>query len=82
MKINPSAFRRNVVLDIETVGPVPDGPKAALSALTGRIVYICLLVDDGSELKESALIDSDERTIVSGFWDVVRASDVFLGHTC
>jgi predicted PolB exonuclease-like 3'-5' exonuclease len=80
MNINASLSRRNVVLDIETVGLVADDPKAALSALAGRIVCVCLLIDDGQHIAESALISPDEKAIVSGFWAAVRPTDVFIGH--
>jgi predicted PolB exonuclease-like 3'-5' exonuclease len=80
MNIYARSFRRNVVLDIETVGLVQDDPRAALSALTGRIACICLLLDDGRDISESAFIDRDEKTIVSAFWNAIRPTDVFLGH--
>ncbi len=53
MRILPTPTRRNVVLDIETLSLDPADPQGALSALTGRIVCICLLFDDGVEAELS-----------------------------
>jgi hypothetical protein len=48
--LQPTLFRRIVVLDIETLSVNPNIAKGALDALTGRIVCIGLLIDDGSRL--------------------------------
>jgi len=80
MRITPSASRRNVFLDIETVSLDPNDPKGALSAASGRIVCICLLIDDGHYVVEECLIEPDESKIVTRFWDLVFTGDVFIGH--
>lgn len=78
MRIKPSPSRRNVVIDIETVALDPSDPKGALSAITGRIVCVCLLIDDGNEVREVTLI-GDEAGILQNFWEKVQPNDVFIG---
>ena len=78
MRIKPSPSRRNVVIDIETVSLDPADPKGALSALTGRIVCICLLIDDGNQMNEVALI-GDEKGLLKNFWDRIQPGDVLIG---
>lgn len=80
MKIKPTATRRNVFIDIETVTLDSKDDKGALSAVTGRIVCICLLIDDGSTIREEMLIDHDERTLLEAFWAEVKPHDVFIGY--
>jgi predicted PolB exonuclease-like 3'-5' exonuclease len=80
MRITPTLQRRNVFLDIETVALDPDDDKGALSAASGRIVCICLMIDDGQTIAEEAMIDQDENLIIRRFWDLVYAGDVFIGH--
>jgi DNA polymerase elongation subunit (family B) len=75
-----SRFRRIVVLDIETVSLDPANGKGALDALSGRIVCIGLLFDDGQHTSELALTDIDERRILEKFWDVIEPTDVLVGH--
>ena len=79
MKIKPTMTRRNVVLDIETVSLDPAVPDGALSALTGRIACICLLIDDGETVSERAFIDPDEAVLLDQFWNVIRSSDLLIG---
>jgi hypothetical protein len=43
----PSSRLRHVTLDIETISTQPENLKGALSALTGRVACICMLIDDG-----------------------------------
>jgi 3'-5' exonuclease len=78
MRIKPTPSRRNVVIDIETVSSDPVEPKGALSAITGRIVCICLLIDDGTQVREVTLIGT-EAGILRSFWERVLPTDVFLG---
>ncbi len=79
MRIKPTPSRRNIVIDIETVSLDPSDPKGALSALTCRIVCICLLVDDGEQMKEVTLIGQDEAGLLRNFWARVQPGDVFCG---
>lgn len=79
MKIKPTTTRRNVVLDIETISLDPAVPDGALSALTGRIACICLLVDDGEAVTEHAFIDPDEALLLDQFWNVIRPTDLLIG---
>jgi len=75
-----SAECRTVVLDIETVALDPSDQKGALDAMSGRVVCIGMLIDDGEVATEIMLAGEDERLLVSGFWNAVRPSDVFVGH--
>jgi hypothetical protein len=78
--LQAAPYRRIVALDIETVSLDPTVPKGALDALTGRIVCVCLLIDDGSTLNEVAIADEDEAKILTDFWSTVRPTDLFVGH--
>ena len=80
MRITPTASRRNIVIDVETIPLDPTDPKGALSAATGKIVCICLLVDDGKTIVEESIADVNEQNILTQFWDLVYAGDVFIGH--
>ena len=75
-----TADRRTVVLDIETVAVDPSQEKGALDAMTGRVVCIGMLIDDGEASTEIILAGEDERLLVSGFWNTLRPSDVIVGH--
>lgn len=79
MHITPRHNRRNVFLDIETIPLDPADEKGALSAATGRIVCICLLIDDGHDIVEQTFIDTDEEYLLSSFWSMLRPTDVFIG---
>ncbi|MFB3813098.1 MAG: ribonuclease H-like domain-containing protein [Terriglobales bacterium] len=79
MKIKPTYSRRNVFLDIETLALDQANPEGALSALTGRVVCIGLLIDDGQTVLEHSLIDSDELALLRSFWALVRPGDLFVG---
>jgi hypothetical protein len=80
MRIKPTPSRRNVVIDIETVSLDPNDPKGALSALTGRVVCICLLIDDGTQMREVTIIGKNETGMLRNFWAHVHPGDVFVGH--
>jgi len=73
-------FRRTVVVDIETVSVDPRIEKGALDALTGRIVCIGLLIDDGRNISETAIADEDEVKILTEFWDTIQPTDMLVGH--
>jgi len=75
-----SEFRRIVVVDIETVPLNPSDPKGALDALTGRIVCIGLLFDNGEKVTETTIVDQDEHRLLEEFWAMVRPTDVLAGH--
>src|ERR1019366_4908815 len=75
-----SQDRRTVVLDIETVALDPSDEKGALDALRGRIICICMLIDDGETATEIALCDDDERFMVAEFWNTLKPGDVVVGH--
>lgn len=75
-----SEVRRTVVVDIETVALDPTVEKGALGALTGRVVCICLLVDDGTAAKETTFAGEREDLIIRDFWTAIRPGDVVVGH--
>jgi predicted PolB exonuclease-like 3'-5' exonuclease len=79
MRIKPTPSRRNVVIDIETISNDPNDPKGALSAISGRIVCICLLIDDGTCMKEVTIIGKEESGLLRNFWAHVQPGDVFIG---
>src|SRR5262245_52367735 len=80
MKLQASQFRRVVVMDIETVALDPSDEKGALEALNGRVACVGLLFDDGREITEVALTDEDESSLIKAFWNVIRPTDVLIGH--
>jgi predicted PolB exonuclease-like 3'-5' exonuclease len=80
VKISPNSSRRNIFIDIETVTLNQEDPKGALSAASGRIACVCLLIDDGETIIEESLADPDEARIITSFWNLVYAGDVFIGH--
>ena len=75
-----SQYRRIVVLDIETVTLDPVNPKGALDALTGRIVCVGLLFDDGKTQVEQALLEEDERDLLVKIWGLLKPTDAIVGH--
>lgn len=79
--IGPVLNRQRIVaMDIETISLSSD-EKGALSAITGRIVCICLLVDDGCAIREIAIASEDERQIITEFWNAIRRTDILVGHS-
>jgi DNA-binding transcriptional MerR regulator len=75
-----SEDRRTVVLDIETVALDPSDEKGALDAMTGRVVCVGMLIDDGKAAKEITFAGDDEARIITGFWDALRPGDVIVGY--
>ena len=75
-----SEDRRTVVLDIETVALDPSDEKGALDAMTGRVVCVGMLVDDGKAAKEITFAGEDEARIITGFGDALRPGDAVVGH--
>lgn len=73
-------YRRTVVMDIETIALEPTCAKGALDALTGRIVCIGLLFDDGKNTTEATIIDPDETLLLERFWASLLSTDVLVGH--
>jgi predicted PolB exonuclease-like 3'-5' exonuclease len=78
--LQSTQYRRTVVLDIETVSLDPNLAKGALDALTGRIVCIGMLIDDGARLDEMAIAGEDEAQILTEFWGTIHPTDVIVGH--
>lgn len=72
--------RRIVVVDIETVSLDAADEKGALDAMTGRVVCIGMLIDDGTCASEILFADEDERRLITEFWRSVAPSDVLVGH--
>jgi DNA polymerase elongation subunit (family B) len=73
-------YRRTLVLDIETVSINPNLAKGALDALTGRIVCIGMLIDNGTQITELAIAEEDEAQILTKFWATIQPADVIVGH--
>ncbi|MGA8607814.1 MAG: ribonuclease H-like domain-containing protein [Candidatus Sulfotelmatobacter sp.] len=48
--------------------------------MTGRVVCISMLADDGKATKEITFAGEDEARIITGFWDALRPGDVVVGH--
>jgi hypothetical protein len=78
--IEQSEYRRLAVVDIETVSLNPADAKGALDALTGRIVCIGLLFDDGQKTTEAPVVELDERRLLERFWSSLGEADVLVGH--
>ena len=78
--MNSIDYKRIVSLDIETISLNPVDQKGALDALTGRIVCIGTLIDDGQQVTEHVFIDQDVRKMLTQFWDFLRGSDLLVGH--
>jgi len=72
--------RRTVVLDIETAALDHGDEKGALDAMSGRVVCIGMLIDDGQIVTEITLADEDERRLITEFWRTIAPSDVLVGH--
>lgn len=79
MDLEPKQYRRLVVLDIETVSLDPNLAKGALDALTGRVVCVGMLIDDGARLVELAIASEDEVQILTEFWNAIQPTDVLVG---
>jgi DNA polymerase elongation subunit (family B) len=78
--LQPTPFRRLAVVDIETVSLDPTELKGALDAMAGQIVCIGLLFDDGERITEESLTGTDEALILRRFWELVKPTDVLVGH--
>ncbi len=80
---------KRLVLDIETIPISGDAvtaeetKKAALDALTGRIVCIGFIVVDEFEAKKAmAIVSDDETKLLSDFWSILRRENIksFVAH--
>jgi predicted PolB exonuclease-like 3'-5' exonuclease len=80
---------KKLVLDIETIPitgevlPEEEAKKAALDALTGRIICIGFIVIDDFRVQSAVSIVSDDETkLLSGFWSMLRRENVksFVAH--
>jgi predicted PolB exonuclease-like 3'-5' exonuclease len=78
--LQPTQYRRTLVVDIETVAFDPNLAKGALDALTGRIVCIGMLIDDGAQITELAIAEEDEAQILTKFWYTIHPTDLLVGH--
>jgi DNA polymerase elongation subunit (family B) len=67
-------------MDIETVALDASNDRGALDAMSGRVVCVSMLIDDGAVVSELALVGEDERRIIGEFWRTLRVSDVIVGH--
>lgn len=72
--------KRIVTMDIETVSLDPNDPKGALEAMTGRIVCIGMLFEEGSRLNPVAICEQDEKKLLERFWTALSDNDVLVGH--
>lgn len=72
---------RIVVVDIETVSETAD-PRDCFDAMTGRIVSIAMVIDNGFELKPVVICDQDETKILETFWANLTRDDLIVGHNC
>lgn len=80
---------KKLVLDIETI-PVTgdvlteeDAKKAALDALTGRIICIgFIIIDDFRAQSAVSIVSDDETKLLSGFWSMLRHENIksFVAH--
>jgi hypothetical protein len=80
---------RKLVLDIETIpisGEVlteEEAKKAALDALTGRIICIgFIIIDDFKAQSAVSIVSGDESKLLSGFWSMLRRENIksFVAH--
>ena len=80
---------RKLVLDIETIpisGEVlteEEAKKAALDALTGRIICIgFIIIDDFKAQSAVSIVSNDESKLLSGFWSMLRRENLksFVAH--
>ena len=72
--------KRTMVLDVETVSLNAADEKGALNAMTGRVVCIGMLIDDGTSATEIVVADDDEHRLITEFWRTVAPTDVIVGH--
>ena len=80
---------KKLVLDIETIpltGEVlteEEAKKAALDALTGRIICIgFIIIDDFRAQSAVSIVSDDETKLLSGFWSMLRRENIksFVAH--
>jgi DNA polymerase elongation subunit (family B) len=76
----PATQYRRMVVDIETIPSDPNLARGALDALTGRIICIGMLIDDGACLSEIAIANENESEILKEFWGTIKPTDVLVGH--
>jgi hypothetical protein len=72
--------RRLAVIDIETVSIDPADDRGALDAMSGRIVCIGILFDDGQKIELAPIADLDETALLTRFWQTIRDTDLLIGH--
>jgi 3'-5' exonuclease len=80
---------KKLVLDIETIpitGEVlteEEAKKAALDALTGRIICIgFIVIDDFRAQSAVSIVSDDETKLLRGFWSMMRRENIksFVAH--
>lgn len=80
---------KRLVVDIETIPVLCDSAtaeeakKAALDALTGRIVCIgTIILDDFRVLSATSTASDDERLLLNHFWSLLRQENIraFVAH--
>ena len=72
--------RRLAVIDIETVSNDPAEDRGALDAMSGRIVCIGILFEDGQKIELAPIADLDETALLTRFWQTIRDTDLLIGH--
>jgi hypothetical protein len=72
--------RRTVVLDIETVSLDAADERGALDAMTGRVVCVAMLIDDGEAVTELIFAGENEQLVLAEFWGAIKANDLVVGH--
>lgn len=73
-------LERLVVVDIETLSLDASDEQGALSAMTGRVVCIGMLIEDSDGIAEIMLAGGNEQEIIRDFWAAVKPGDVIVGH--
>jgi hypothetical protein len=58
----------------------PRNEKGALDAMSGRVVCIGMLIDDGQNVNEITLADGDERQLIAEFWRTIALGAGYLEY--
>jgi hypothetical protein len=80
MNMNPTMYRRTVILGIQTSGTNQPHSNDAGSAEPETVVCIHMIVDDGKRVTEARLSGTTESDLMRGFWEAVQPDDVFFGR--
>jgi hypothetical protein len=79
MTLNPTKYRRTLMVDVKTTNPTQPEPNPAVFPSTDVIAYVQLIADDGIQVVEAVFSGAPERDLLCGFWGAVRPDDVFYG---